>query len=128
MTRCILFDAYEEFDFAFQPSIDQKLVYEFATLAFIHQAANLVFLGPPGVGKSHLAVALAMEAISQGLSAYFVTVTDLVNDLRRAYTDGKLDRLLHHAHILNIRGQSYRLKDKMKAGVVASPTEKLTIS
>lgn len=54
----------EEFDFSFQPSIDQKLVKEFATLAFVHHAANLVFLGPPGVGKSHLAVALAMEAIS----------------------------------------------------------------
>lgn len=187
----------EEFDFSFQPSIDQKLVKELATLAFVHQASNLVFLGPPGVGKSHLAVALAMEAISQGLSAYFVTVTDLVNDLRRAYTDGRLDtrmrkymrpklllidevgylpldpiganllfqlintryergsiiltsnkgigewdelfgdavlatavldRLLHHAHILNIRGQSYRLKDKMKAGVYTSPAERLTKS
>lgn len=81
----------EEFNFSFQPTIDQKLIHEFATLNFMHQAMNLVFLGPPGVGKSHLAVALAMEAISHGYSAYFVTVTKLVKDLRRAHADNRLD-------------------------------------
>ncbi|WP_206920693.1 ATP-binding protein, partial [Alicyclobacillus suci] len=49
------------------------------------------FLGPPGVGKSHLAVALALKALSSGYSAYFVSVTDLVADLRRANAENKLD-------------------------------------
>ncbi len=49
-----------EFDFTFQPSIDEKLIKELATMAFVHRAENVIFLGPPGVGKTHLAVALAI--------------------------------------------------------------------
>ena len=56
----------EEFDFGFQPSIDESQVRELASLTFVSQAANLVLLGPPGVGKTHLAVALGLEAISEG--------------------------------------------------------------
>ena len=60
----------EEFDFGFQPSIDESQVRELASLTFVSQAANLVLLGPPGVGKTHLAVALGLEAISRGYGAY----------------------------------------------------------
>ena len=184
-----------EFDFTFQPSIDKKFIDELTTMNFVGQTANVVFLGPPGVGKSHISVALAMEALAQGISVYFATVTQLVEDLRRAHhanrldskmrqylrprilvvdevgylpmdplaanlffqlvstryergsmilTSNKsfgdwgelfgdsvlasaiLDRLLHHSHIVNIRGQSYRLKDKMKAGVYGTPSDRQT--
>ena len=74
----------EQFDFAFQPSIDERQVKELASLAFVSEATNLLLLGPPGVGKTHLAVALAMRAIENGHGAYFVRAYDLMEDLRKA--------------------------------------------
>ena len=71
----------EQFDFGFQPSIDESQVRELASLTFVTQAANLVLLGPPGVGKTHIAVARALEAIARGYGAYFV---------RAYHTDGGL--------------------------------------
>ena len=71
----------EQFDFGFQPSIDQSQIRELRTLRFIHEASNVVLLGPPGVGKTHLGVALALEAIRAGFSAQFFTAHDLVSDL-----------------------------------------------
>ena len=62
----------EQFDFGFQPSIDERLVKELANLAFISEATNVLLLGPPGVGKTHLAIALALKAIENGHGAYFV--------------------------------------------------------
>lgn len=180
----------DQFDFAAQPSVDQREIRELRTLRFVHEAGNVVFLGPPGVGKTHLAVALTTEAIRAGFSAHFVTVQDLVSDLGAAaranrlpqrlrtfitpkvlvvdeigylpldeigatlffqlvtarYERGStiltsnksfgdwgstfgdpilatavLDRLLHHATVINIRGDSYRLKERRKAGLLASP-------
>lgn len=55
----------DQFDFRFQPSIDERRIRDLATLRFIEHQENLIFLGPPGVGKTHLAVALALEAIKQ---------------------------------------------------------------
>ena len=183
----------EQFDFAFQPSIDQRAMRELRTLRFVHEAGNVLFLGPPGVGKTHLAVALTGEAIRAGFSAQFITVQDLVSDLGRAVRAGRLaqrlrafitpkvlvideigylpldemgatlffqlvsarhersstiltsnknfgdwgttfgdavlatavlDRLLHHATVINIRGESYRLKERRKAGLLASPASR----
>ncbi|KXG77260.1 Chromosomal replication initiator protein DnaA [Fervidicola ferrireducens] len=180
----------KEFDFTFQPSIDEKLIRELATMAFVYRAENVIFLGPPGVGKTHLAVGLAIEALSQGMSVYFTSLSRLIEDLKKAnkenrlekrmriYTGPKLliidevgylplddlganlffqlisaryergsiiltsnkgfgewgelmgdtvlatavlDRLLHHAHIINIRGNSYRLKDRLKTGLYGNP-------
>jgi DNA replication protein DnaC len=174
-----------DFDFAFQPTVDERTVRELQTLRFAHEAANVLLLGPPGVGKTHLAVGLAIEAIHAGFSAYFISAYELVEDLGRAAREGRLhkrlsiylrpkvliidemgylpldevgatmvfqlisaryergsilltsnksygdwgdffpdpiiatavlDRLLHHATTLNIRGESYRLKDRRKAG------------
>lgn len=183
---------FEQFDFAFQPSIDERQVRELRTLRFIHEASNVILLGPPGVGKTHLSVALAEAAIQAGFGAYFMTAHDLVNDLGRAYREGRLDRrmrvylapkvliidemgylplddlgatiffqlisaryergsvivtsnksyadwgsifgdqiiataildrLLHHSTTINIRGESYRLKDRRRAGLLPRPED-----
>ena len=68
----------DDFDFGFQPSIDKRQVKELATLGFVHDAANVLLLGPPGVGKTHLAVALSTRAIEQGHGVYFVRAHDLL--------------------------------------------------
>ena len=73
----------EQFDFAFQPSIDERLVKELANLAFVAEATNVLLLGPPGVGKTHLAIALALKAIENGQGAYFVRAYDLMEDLQQ---------------------------------------------
>jgi DNA replication protein DnaC len=85
---------FEQFDFEFQPSIDEKQIRELRSLRFLHETSNVVFLGPPGVGKTHLSVALAEAAIQAGFGAYFITAHDMVADLGRAYREGRLDRRL----------------------------------
>lgn len=180
----------EQFDFGFQPSIDERLVRELASLSFVANAANVIMLGPPGVGKTHLAVALGLKAIEHGYGVYFVRAHQLLEDLSRAQAENRLerrmrlylapkmliidefgvwpydrmaatvlfslvsaryergsilitsnkgfaewgevlgdavvatailDRLLHHSHVLNIRGDSYRLREKKRAGLFGSP-------
>jgi len=176
----------EQFDFAFQPALNEAQIRELATARFVAHGENILVLGPPGVGKTHLAVSLGVAAIMQGISVVFFTVADLVDlvqqdakedrlerrlhalctpkllildemgyvplDQRsaqflfrlisRRYQKGSiiltsnksygewgdvvsdyvlatamLDRLLHYSTTINIRGESYRLREKRKAGV-----------
>jgi DNA replication protein DnaC len=180
----------EQFDFDFQPSLDRRQVRELAGLSFVERAHNIVILGPPGVGKTHLAVALGVRAVEAGYSVLFHTLESLMTRLNRAQHENRLDatlkqltypkllildelgylplshheaslffrlvvrryergslivtsnksfldwgevfndqvlataildRLLHHATTLNVKGESYRLKEKRRAGLLGRP-------
>lgn len=180
----------EDFDFSLQPTIDERQIRELADLSFIQEASNIFLLGPPGVGKSHLAVSLGLLAIEQGNSVYFTTAGKLVQELMTGYQEDRLrrrmrrylspkvliidemgyqpfppsaanlffqlvsaryerssiiitsnkafgawgevlgdpvvtsailDRMLHHSYVVNIRGDSYRLRERKAAGMYQSP-------
>ena len=80
----------DSFDFSFQPSLDRGRVQALAQFGFVDRREVLHLLGPPGTGKSHLAVALGVEAIRAGRSVYFMTLADLITSLARAERDGSL--------------------------------------
>ena len=81
----------EEFDYDFQPSVDRKLVEDLATLRFIEESRPILFLGQPGCGKTHLAVALATLAVEAGYRGYFTTADNLCRTLVRASIEGNLN-------------------------------------
>ena len=186
------FKTLDEFDFSFQPSISERQVRELATMRFLAHGENILLLGPPGVGKTHLAIALGVAAIAQRNHVYFLTMVDLIEMLHkdakedrlahrlrtlckpkllildemgyfpldrmaaqflfqlvsRRYQRGSiiltsnksfgewgdiftdqvlataiLDRLLHHSTTITIRGHSFRLREKRKAGVFHDLTQ-----
>lgn len=80
----------EDYDFSFQPELDPRKVKDLATLSFVENRANAALLGPPGVGKTHIAVALSVAACRAGFSVYFTTLDDMVRQLTTAETAGRL--------------------------------------
>ncbi|MGH3094684.1 MAG: IS21-like element helper ATPase IstB [Streptosporangiales bacterium] len=84
----------DEFNFAFQPDLDARKVRDLATLAFVQNKGNVALLGPPGVGKTHLACALAVAAAQAGYSIRFTTLDDLVRQLTTAADTSRFDRKL----------------------------------
>ena len=84
----------DEFDFSFQKSIDRSVMDDLMTLRFMHNRENVVFLGPPGVGKTHLSVALGMRALQSDVSTYYISAVKLVQSLRKEYMRHRLNILL----------------------------------
>ena len=80
----------DEYDFSYQPELDPRKVRDLATLAFVEARANAALLGPPGVGKTHIAVALAVAACRAGYTVYFTTLDDMVRQLKAADAIGRL--------------------------------------
>ena len=78
-----------DFDFSAQPSVDKKLMAELATLRFLEDATNVLFIGPPGVGKTMLAVSLARASINAGYRTYYTTAADLAARCHRAALEGR---------------------------------------
>lgn len=78
------------YDFSFQPSLDRNRILALAELGFVERRQCVHFLGPPGTGKSHLAIALGVEAVKAGKSVYFATLAELVDSLRKAEREGRL--------------------------------------
>jgi DNA replication protein DnaC len=79
----------EQFDFSAQPGLDQRLVEDLATLRFIEDKANVLLLGPPGVGKTMLATALGHKAVEAGYRVYYTTAADLVTRTAKAAIEGR---------------------------------------
>ena len=88
----------DDFDFEFQPSVDRKLVDDLATLRFIEENRPILFLGQPGCGKTHLAVALATTAVEAGYRGYFTTADDMVNTLVEGQAGGDLRHQAQDPH------------------------------
>jgi len=94
MARFPYLKTLEPFDVSFPPSVDRKKRQELATCRFIEHGENVVFLGPPGTGKPHLAVALGLNAIPQGYRTLFTSALGLIASLTKAYAENRLEEQL----------------------------------
>ena len=86
----------DDFDFAYQPSINKQQIMELNTLGFLERHENILFLGPSGVGKTHLAVSLGITAAKKRHSVYFISCHDLITQLNKAHFENKLEQRLKH--------------------------------
>lgn len=90
MARLPIIKTLDGYDFSFQPSLDRNRILALAGLDFINRAEVVHLLGPPGTGKSHIATALAVEAVKAGKSVYFIPLADLIASLTKAEREGTL--------------------------------------
>ncbi|HEY3942030.1 MAG TPA: IS21-like element helper ATPase IstB [Acidimicrobiales bacterium] len=86
----------EDFDFDAQPGVDRALIRDLATLRFVEEHGNALFIGPPGVGKTHLSIALARKAVEAGYRTYYTTAADLAARCHRAALEGRWERVMRH--------------------------------
>jgi len=86
----------DDFDFTYQPRLDKRHVNSLFDLTFLSRKENVIFLGPPGVGKTHLAVALAVKACQAGQTIFFTTMADLIEKLKVDHGAGKTGRGRSH--------------------------------
>ena len=86
----------EDYDFSFQPSVNENQIRELANLGFIENHENILFVGNPGTGKTHLAVALGIESARHRKSVYFITCHNLMLKLNKAQKENRLDKQLQH--------------------------------
>jgi DNA replication protein DnaC len=111
----------DDYDFSFQPELDPRKVRDLATLAFVQAKANVALLGPPGVGKTHIAVALAVSACRAGFTVYFTTLDDMVRHLKAADAIGRLTRKLRtylRPAVLVIDEVGYQPLERAEANLV----------
>lgn len=111
----------DDYDFSFQPDLDARKVRDLATLAFAESKSNVALLGPPGVGKTHIAVALAVAACRAGFSVYFTTLDDMVRNLKAADSVGRLAAKMHtylRAAVLVVDEVGYLPLDRDEANLV----------
>ncbi|MES5953290.1 IS21-like element helper ATPase IstB [Bacillus fungorum] len=86
----------DEFDFEFQPSINRQQILDFVSLRFLEKHENIIFLGPSGVGKSHLATSIGIAAAKKRTSTYVIKCHDLIQNLKRAKIENRLETRLKH--------------------------------
>ena len=86
----------EDYDFSFQPSVNENQIRELSNLSFIENHENIVFIGNSGVGKTHLAVSLGIEAAKHRNSVYFISCHNLIQKLNKAQKENRLDKQLQH--------------------------------
>lgn len=108
----------DEFDYKAQPSVDPRVIEDLRTMRFVHNAENVIFVGPPGVGKSHLAIGLGYEAVKSGFYVIYTTSADLLRVLKKKAEEDRLGDALRQygrARVLIVDEIGYLPMDKVGA-------------
>ena len=86
----------KDFDFSYQPTINKQKILDLSTLRFIDDKSNIIFIGSPGVGKTHPATALGIEAASQRISTYFINFAELMEKYKRAAKENRVEQIVKY--------------------------------